>query len=116
MYKILMVEDEKMIADIIIRFFQKKGFKVDVAYDLAEGLEKDSTDYDIILLDINLREEKSFPILKKIKEKDPKKPVLMFSGYDSDENIREAKKLGADGFIPKPLKVGLLQNFLLPKV
>ena len=68
------------------------------------------------LLDIALGEERSFPLLKKIKKEHPEIPVLMFSGYDSDEYIREAKKLGADGFIPKPFRIEFLSDFLLPKI
>ena len=116
MKKILLVEDEKMVADVIERFFQKKGFTVDAAYDLASGLEKYSSGYDLFLLDINLKEETSFPLLKKIKEDNPKAVCLMFSGYDSEENIMEAKKLGADGFIPKPFRIDFLKDFLLPKI
>ena len=116
MNKILIVEDEKMVADVILRFFKKRGFQVDIAYDLATGMEKFCPDYDMVMLDIALGREKSFPLLKKIKEECPDIPVLMFSGYDSDENIREAKRLGADGFIPKPFRIEFLDDFLLPKI
>ena len=94
MEKVLIVEDEKMVADVISNFFKRKGLKVDIAYDLSSGMEKFSPEYDMVLLDIALGEERSFPLLKKIKEDCPDMPVLMFSGYDSDENIRKAKRLG----------------------
>ena len=116
MKRMLIVEDEKMVADIIARFFEKKGIKVDVAYDLSTGMEKFSPDYDLVLLDIALGEENSFPLLERIKKEHPEIPVLMFSGYDSDEHIRKAKALGADGFIPKPFRIEFLDDFLLPKI
>jgi DNA-binding response OmpR family regulator len=116
MKKILIVEDEKMVADVISRFFKKKGMEADIAYTLASGMEKFNPDYDMVLLDIALGDEVSFPLLERIKKECPDLPVLMFSGYDSDENIRKAKTLGADGFIPKPFRIEFLDDFLLPKI
>ena len=116
MKKIFLVEDEKMVADVIARFFEKKGFEVDVAYDLKSGIEMFNSSYDLVLLDINLRDETSFPLLEKIKKENPELPVLMFSGYDSEENIMKAKNLGADGFIPKPFRIEFLKDFLFPKI
>ncbi len=116
MEKILLVEDEKMIADIVVRFFEKKGFKVDVAYDLPHGMEKYDPGYDIVILDIALKSETSFPLLERIKKEKPETTVLMFSGYDSEEYITKAKHLGADGFIPKPFRMEFLDDFLAPKI
>lgn len=116
MEKVLLVEDEKETADAIARFLTRKGFEVDVAYDLASALGKTLTDYNIILLDILLKGEKSFPMLKKVKQEQPKTPVIIVSAYDNDENIMEAKRLGADGFIAKPVMTEYLENFLLSKI
>ncbi|MGD2279567.1 MAG: response regulator, partial [Candidatus Omnitrophota bacterium] len=116
MEKVLIVEDEKMVADVISNFFKRKGLKVDIAYDLSTGMEKFNPEYDMVLLDIALGEERSFPLLERIKKECPDMPVLMFSGYDSDENIREAKRLGANGFIPKPFRIEFLDDFLIPKI
>lgn len=116
MSKILLVEDEKETADAIARFLTRKGFEVEVAYDLPSALGKTLTDYNIVLLDILLKGEKSFPMLKKIKAEQPKTPVIVVSAYDNDENIAEAKRLGADGFIAKPVMTEYLENFLLSKI
>lgn len=116
MIKILVVEDEKPTADMITTFLKRKGFEVDVAYDLLSGMEKRGSDYDIVLLDILLKDAKSFPLLKKIKEESPKTAVIMVSGHDTDVNIAEAKKLGADWFIAKPVMSEYLESFLLSKI
>jgi len=116
MDKILVVEDERETADAIARFLKRKGFDIDVAYDLSDALTKNISDYQIVLLDILLKGEKSFPMLKKIKQEQPKLPVIIVSAYDNDENITEAKKLGADGFIAKPVMTEYLENFLLSKI
>ncbi|MDD4182901.1 MAG: response regulator [Candidatus Omnitrophica bacterium] len=116
MDKILLVEDEKETADAIVRFLTRKGYAIDVAYDLSTALSKNVSDYNLVLLDILLKGEKSFPMLKKIKQEQPKLPVIIVSAYDNDENIVEAKKLGADGFIAKPVMTEYLENFLLSKI
>jgi len=116
MDKILLVEDEKETADAIARFLTRKGYEIDVAYDLTTALSKNVSDYNLVLLDILLKGEKSFPMLKKVKQEQPKLPVIIVSAYDNDENIVEAKKLGADGFIAKPVMTEYLENFLLSKI
>jgi len=116
MDKILLVEDEKETADAIARFLTRKGYEIDVAYDLSTALSKNVSDYNLVLLDILLKGEKSFPMLKKIKQEQPRLPVIIVSAYDNDENIVEAKKLGADGFIAKPVMTEYLENFLLSKI
>lgn len=117
MESVLLVEDEQMVADVVARFFRKLGFnRIDIAYNLQQGLEKSGGNYDIVILDIALGEEMSFPILEKMKNENPSTPVLMLSGYDSEDNIKHAKSLGADGFIPKPFRMDFLQDFLLPKI
>ena len=116
MHKILLVEDEKMVADVIKNFLEHRGYDAVVANTLQGGMDAFSNEFDVVLLDIQLGPETSFPLLKKIKEERPNTLVLMFSGYDSEEYIREAKNLGADGFIPKPFRVEFLDDFLLPKL
>ncbi|MDP2922835.1 MAG: response regulator [Candidatus Omnitrophota bacterium] len=116
MEKLLVVEDEKETADIISKFLKRKGFDVDVAYDLKSGMNRFLPYYKVVLLDILLNGEKSFPLLKKIKEESPETIVIVVSAYDLDQNIAEAKKLGADAFIAKPIMNEYLENFLLSKI
>jgi DNA-binding response OmpR family regulator len=117
MEKILLVEDEVEIADIVAKFLKRKGFFVDVVHDLAGGMQKFIPGYyTIVLLDIMLKGEKSFSLLEKIKQESPQTAVIMVSGHDNNENIALAKKKGADGFIPKPFKIDYLEGFLLAKI
>jgi len=116
MIKILLVEDEKETADCIAKLLTRKGFDVTVAYDLPSAMKSDLSSYQIILLDILLKGEKSFPLLKKIKQEFPNIPVVIVSAYDNDENIKEVKRLGADEIITKPVITEQLENFILSKV
>jgi DNA-binding response OmpR family regulator len=116
MEKILIVEDEKDTADAMAKFLTRKGFDVEIAYDLPSALNRFLAYYKIVLLDILLKGEKSFPVLKKIKAENPETFVVVVTAYDNDENIAEAKKLGADGFITKPIMSEHLEAFLLSKI
>lgn len=115
MKKMLIIEDERNLADLIAEFFAEKGWKVEVAYDLETGMKKYTSDFDFVLLDIMLKVGTSFPLLEKIKQENPSKPVYMFSGYDDDEFIEEAERLGADGFIPKTMGLDYLMDFFISK-
>jgi two-component system response regulator HydG len=116
MDKILLVEDEKLISDVIVGFLQRKGFHVDTAYTLEEGMKKFTSEHIVVLLDIMLGDETSFSLLTKIKEENPKTVVIMVSGHASEENIREATKLGADAFVAKPFKREYLEYVILSKI
>ena len=116
MIKVLLVEDEILLAELLVKFLSDKNIEVDVANDLPQAMEKYNTEYDVCLLDLNLKGELSFPLLKRIKEEKPETLAFIFSGLDSEEYVRQAKELGADGFIPKPYKMEFLENFLLEKI
>ncbi|MDD5195712.1 MAG: sigma-54-dependent Fis family transcriptional regulator, partial [Candidatus Omnitrophica bacterium] len=68
MENILIVEDERETADTMAVALRRRGYSVDLAYTLPQGLKLFSPDYSVVLLDILLGTEKSFPLLQKIKE------------------------------------------------
>jgi DNA-binding response OmpR family regulator len=116
MIKILLVEDERETADRIAKLLTRKGFNIDVAYDLSSAMNSNLSSYQLILLDILLKGEKSFPLIKKVKQEFPDIIVVIVSAYDNDQNIIEAKRLGADEVITKPVIIEQLENFILSKV
>lgn len=116
MENILIVEDERETADTMAVALRRRGYSVDCAYTLAQGLKLFGGEYCAVLLDILLGTEKSFPLLKKIKEEYPQTIVIMVTAYDEDDNVREAKRLGADGFITKPFMTEYLENLILSKI
>ncbi len=116
MEKILLVEDEKEIAKSIAAFLKRKGFSIDIANNLEQALKTFSPEYKIVLLDILLGSEKSFPLLKRIKQEAPRTIVIVITGYDEEENIKEARRLGADAFIVKPFTDGYLEELILSKI
>jgi len=116
MNKLLLVEDDKALAEYVVTFLQQNDFQVELACDLAQGMDICCNDFDVVLLDICLLGDTCFPILEKVKKEKPETIVIMLTANDSDEFIRQAKISGADGFLPKPFNLKFLENTLLPQI
>ncbi len=102
--RILVVEDEKKIADFIKRGLKEEGYAVDVAYDGEEGHFLAATnDYDVMLLDIMLPKLDGISLCRKIRAEDKKTtPILMLTAKDSVKDKVEGLDAGADDYLTKP--------------
>jgi len=104
MKKILIVEDEKILAEMYRDKFTQAGFEVILADSAEEGLKVTKKEMpDLILLDILLPRENGIGFLKRLR-KDPKLssiPVVAFSNYDDPETKKEAYELGAKDYLIK---------------
>ena len=101
--RILVIEDEKNLNDIIVKRLKVEHYGVDACYDGAEGLDYIlATEYDAIILDVMLPKINGFDILKKIREKKIKTPVLLLTAKDSVEDRVRGLDLGADDYLLKP--------------
>lgn len=102
--KILLVEDDKMLADMYITKFTKEGLKVIRAEDGAQGLEMAKKEKpDIVLLDIIMPKLDGFAVLKELK-KDPNTQdvhVLLLTNLGQSEDVEKGKELGADDYFIK---------------
>jgi two-component system response regulator VicR len=100
--KVLIVEDEKSISDIIQFNLKKEGFEVDTAYDGESGLEKALNGKpDLILLDVMLPHIDGFEICKKVRETSAV-PILMLTAKEEEVDKVLGLELGADDYITKP--------------
>lgn len=102
--KILIVEDEEMLAKVLIEQFNKAGFDVEAAFDGEQALESLKKSLpDLILLDIILPKKDGFEVLKAVKENPDTQdiPVIMISNLGSDEDIKQSIKLGAVDYYVK---------------
>ena len=101
--RILVIEDEKNLNDIIVKRLKVEHYGVDACYDGAEGLDYIlATEYDAIILDVMLPKINGFEILKKIRDKKIKTPVLLLTAKDSVEDKVRGLDLGADDYLLKP--------------
>ncbi|MDR2356428.1 MAG: response regulator transcription factor [Clostridiales Family XIII bacterium] len=100
--KVLIVEDEKSISDIIQFNLKKEGFEVDTAYDGESGLDKAlNAKPDLILLDVMLPGIDGFAICKKVRESSSV-PILMLTAKEEEVDKVLGLELGADDYITKP--------------
>ena len=100
--KVLIIEDETSISDIIKFNLTKEGFAVETAYDGQAGLDKAlSVEPDLILLDVMLPILDGFAVCKKIRETSTV-PILMLTAKEEEVDKVLGLELGADDYITKP--------------
>ena len=104
MAKILIIEDEKILAEMYKEKLVEEGFKVDVAFSCQEGIDylKDNKP-DLILLDILLPAENGISFLEKIKKipNTENIPIVAFSNYDEPKTKKQAFTLGVKAYLIK---------------
>lgn len=101
--RILVVEDEVNLNDIIVKKLKLEHYGVDSCFDGKEALDYIfSTEYDVILLDIMLPKLDGFEVLKKIRNENIKTPVLLLTARDEIEDRVQGLDFGADDYLVKP--------------
>ena len=101
--KILVVEDEKDLNRVITKHLKKNNYSVDSCFDGEEALDYIfSVEYDVILLDIMLPKLNGFEVLKKIRSRNIKTPVLLLTARDGIEDRVQGLDFGADDYLIKP--------------
>jgi len=104
--RILIVEDEKLLADSIKSLLEKKGFEVDVAYDGESGNELAELGiYDLLILDIMMPKMDGYEITRRIREKNIGTPILMLTAKSEIEDRIEGLNSGADYYLTKPFDI-----------
>ena len=101
--RILVIEDEKRIADFLCRGLQGAGYAVDAA--LTGGAAMDhlhGTDYDMVILDLMLPDMDGLKVLERIRNKKLGPPVLILSARSGLDDRVKGLELGADDYLVKP--------------
>ena len=107
--RILVVEDEKDLNNIITKHLKKNNFSVDSVFNGEEALEYlDYGTYDLIVLDIMLPKVNGYEVVKKLRESKNETAVLMLTARDSIEDKIKGLDLGADDYLIKPFDFGEL--------
>src|SRR5713101_7563056 len=101
--RLLVVEDEKRIADFLARGLQGAGYAVDVAPNGVTALQfVHEADYDLVILDIMLPDLDGLTILEKIRNRKVGPPVLILSARGAVDDRVKGLELGADDYLTKP--------------
>lgn len=107
--RILYVEDEKYLAEAVIHLLKKEKIAVDWVADGEEGLDLAlKPNYDAIVLDIMLPKLSGLEILKIMRERGIKTPVIMLSALNEVEDKINGLEMGADDYLAKPFKTAEL--------
>ena len=111
--KVLIVDDERSIVDILKYNLEKDGMKVVSAYDGAEGLRlARSEDPDVILLDVMLPEMDGFEVCRTLRAEGNNVPIIMITAREEETDKVFGLELGADDYITKPFSMRELMSML----
>lgn len=103
--KILIVEDETAIADILAFNLEREGFSTETAYDGADGLKKAlEGNPALILLDVMLPVVDGFEVCRRVREQS-EVPILMLTAREEESDKVTGLELGADDYITKPFSM-----------
>jgi len=106
MEKILIVDDEKSLLDLLSRVFTKEGYQVQTTTSAQRAMEIiEKEDLDLLIADIRLPEMSGMEILKRCREIRPDVPVIMITAYGNMKQAIEALKIGALDYIIKPFDI-----------
>ncbi len=100
--KILIVEDEEVLAEMYRERFEAEGVEVDVSSSAEDALSYlDDKLPDVVLLDILLPRESGITLLEQMQERELNVPVVAFSNYDEEGTKKRAFQLGAEEYLIK---------------
>lgn len=101
--RILVVEDEKILAQQIQRFFNDKGFAVDIAHNGTDGyyLAKEYP-LDAAIVDVGLPDFSGVELIKRLRQQNIKIPILLLTARSRWQDKVEGLEAGADDYLPKP--------------
>jgi DNA-binding NtrC family response regulator len=103
--KVLVIDDEEVMRDVLKTLLDSEGFRVELAPTASEGLEKMRGDvFDVVLLDLMLPDMDGMDVMQEIRRIDPYAVSVIITAYGSLEKAVKATKLGAFDFITKPFK------------
>lgn len=101
--RILVVEDERRLAEILKKQLEENGFATDLAYDGYSGKKLlESNNYNLVILDINLPLLNGYELCRDIRNTNTHIPIIMLTAFSSAENKITGFDVGADDYVIKP--------------
>ncbi len=105
--RILVVDDEQDLCDILAFNLEAVGFEVDCAYSAEEGLQKDLQTCDLLLLDVMMPGMSGFEMARQLKadQRTAGIPVIFLTARDGEDDVLQGFGIGADDYVKKPFSV-----------
>lgn len=106
-YRILVIDDEESICDILKFNLDKEGYKVDCCYSAVEALETDLTLYSLFIVDIMMERLTGYDFIQRLRSNmaTEKLPVIMCSALNDEDDKVTGLNIGADDYISKPFTI-----------
>ena len=107
---LLVIEDERVLCETIVRSLRRLAYSVDHCYDGDQALELLGTErYDLVLLDLNLPGKDGMTVLRTFRQRDRKTPVLILSARSEVKDKVEGLDAGANDYLSKPFHLAELE-------
>lgn len=105
--RLLLIDDEESICEILKYNLQKEGYLVDTAYSAEEALEMDLTPYDLFIVDIMMERLSGFDFAKRLRNSFEMEdvPIIFCSALNGEDDTVMGLNIGADDYITKPFKI-----------
>ncbi|HLD29758.1 MAG TPA: response regulator [bacterium] len=114
---LLVIDDESDVLEVLQEFLISEGYKVSLAFDGSEGIQKYvERKPDGVLLDIAMPGKNGIEVLKEIKKIDPQANVIMITAYRDAEKVVECFRFGAYDCVFKPFDLEYLKNALMARL
>ena len=106
-YKILVVDDEEDLCEILKFNLEIEGYEVDAAYSAEDALKMDLKNYHLLMLDVMMGEISGFHMAKKVRENKELDlmPIMFLTAKDTENDMIYGLNIGADDYISKPYSI-----------
>ena len=107
--RVLLVDDDREVADYVRRELEEESFSVVVAHDGAKGLRlAESSAFDILVLDVMMPFMDGLQLTRNLRQQNILTPILLLTGRDAPEEIVRELEAGADDYLTKPFSFDVL--------
>lgn len=115
--QVLVIDDDAVVGRSFDRVLSSKGYEVSTALSGEEALETmKEADFDVVFTDIRMPGMDGLEVAERIKARCPWTPVVVITGYGTEENEARASVLGVSGFVRKPLTPEIIESITLKAV
>jgi DNA-binding NtrC family response regulator len=111
---VLVIDDDAVVGRSFDRVLSGKGYEVDTALNGEEALKDiEAHNYDVVFTDIKMPGMDGLEVAKRIRARCPWTPIVVITGYGTEENEARASVLGVSGFVRKPLTPDMIESITL---
>lgn len=115
--QVLVIDDDAVVGRSFDRVLSDKGYEVSTVLSGEEAMNSiERSQYDVVFTDIKMPGMDGLEVMERIKQRCPWTPVVVITGYGTEENEAKAAVLGASGFVRKPLTPEIIESVTLKAV